>query len=159
MAPIVAAPATIPRFRNDRRFLEAVKTFPFSFIPISFSQFEFRNDSYGLPSVANRRSPDGNRPTQSQTNGSGPEAKPRRSDHTNCGPWRFIPFQIKSDVMFLSPKGHRPISAIVTRCVLRQEPTTKRAAIIAPPARLSTSCAILLWQADAQSSVYRLHLR
>src|SRR5437667_12819909 len=52
--PIVAAPAaTIPLFINDRRFLEPLKTLPFSFIAISFSPIEFRSVVSSLQSVRN----------------------------------------------------------------------------------------------------------
>ncbi len=42
-AAVAAPAATIPLFRNDRRFLEPLKTLPFSFIAISFLAIEFRS--------------------------------------------------------------------------------------------------------------------
>ncbi len=47
--PIVAAPAaTIPFFKNDRRFLALLKMLPFSFIAISFSKIEFEPFTSGV---------------------------------------------------------------------------------------------------------------
>src|SRR5258708_30347705 len=61
--PIVAAPAAIPVFRKDRRFLEPLKTLPFSFIESPFHLSS--SEAVEKPAKRrDRRSSDVNRLTQ-----------------------------------------------------------------------------------------------
>src|ERR1700722_8911346 len=64
--PMVAALATIPVFRKDRRFLEPAKTLPFSFIESPFHLIEFRSGMSSLPSVRNRAVPGGQHLTRAR---------------------------------------------------------------------------------------------